>query len=214
MEIWIRDADTGETRPVFGEEMFSFPIGWSPDGTKLVALEFRNNSDSSLHLIDLETDESRDLTPHEDEALYFAGPWARDGSGFYMVTDAGSEFRGLAFYDISTDSYEWVEEPTQDVEDIAMSQDGRMLAWLVNEDGYDRLRLRDLETGQDRSSSRAARGCASAPDGRRAAACGLARRLARRVDPFVPAPPSGRVGGRDGDGPHADSHGQPHRRTE
>jgi dipeptidyl aminopeptidase/acylaminoacyl peptidase len=149
MEIWIRDADTGETRPVFGEEMFSFPSGWSPDGTKLLALEFRNNSDSSLHLVDLETDESRLLTPHDDEALFFAGPWARDGSGFYMVTDAGSEFRGLAFYDVSTDSYEWVEEPKQDVEDVAMSQDGRILAWLVNEDGYDRLRLRNLETGED-----------------------------------------------------------------
>ena len=41
------------------------------------------------------------------------------------------------------------EAAEADVEDIAMSEDGRILAWIVNEDGWDRLRLRDLETGQD-----------------------------------------------------------------
>ncbi len=111
MEIWIRDADTGETRPVFGEEMFSFPIGWSPDGTKLVALEFRNNSDSSLHLIDLETDESRDLTPHEDEALYFAGPGRATAQASTWSRTPASEFRGLAVSRHLDRRYEWVEEP-------------------------------------------------------------------------------------------------------
>src|SRR5256886_15659833 len=66
-----------------------------------------------------------------------------------MVSDAGSEFGGLAFYDLASDSHDWVEQPTQDVDDVAMSADGRVLGWIVNDEGYDRLRLRDLETGQD-----------------------------------------------------------------
>ena len=149
METWVRDAETGESRPVFGVGMFSFPGPWSPDGTKLLALEFRNNSDASIHLIDLEAGTSRELTPHDEDALFFPGAWAPDGSGFYLVTDEGSEFRGLAFYDLATDRYEWVEAPSRDVEDLKASHDGRVLAWLVNEDGYDRLRLRDLESGRD-----------------------------------------------------------------
>ncbi len=149
METWVRDVETGESRPVFGEGMFSFPGPWSPDGTKLLAIEFRNNSDGSMHLVDVEAGTSRELTPHEDDAVYFPGAWSADGSGFYFVTDEGSEFHGLAYYDLATDRYEWVEEPTHDVEDIKSSRDGRVLAWLVNEDGYDRLRLRDLETGKD-----------------------------------------------------------------
>ena len=149
MEVWIRDAASGETRAVFGEGMFSFPGRFSPDGSKLLALDFRNNSDASIHLVDLETLETRELTPHDDEAMFVPGPWAVDGSGFYMITDAGSEFRGLAFYDLASDLYEWVEEPTQDVDDVTASTDGRVLAWLVNDNGYDRLRLRDLETGRD-----------------------------------------------------------------
>jgi dipeptidyl aminopeptidase/acylaminoacyl peptidase len=149
MEVWVRDAETGETRPVFGEGKFSFPGHFSPDGSKLLAIDFRNNSDVSIHLIDLESGESRELTPHDDDAIFFPGPWAQDGSGFYLVSDAGSEFRGLAFYDLASDSHDWVEQPTQDVDDVAMSADGRVLGWIVNDEGYDRLRLRDLETGQD-----------------------------------------------------------------
>jgi dipeptidyl aminopeptidase/acylaminoacyl peptidase len=149
MEVWVRDVGTGETRAVFGEGMFSFPGHFSPDGSKLLTLDFRNNSDASIHLVDLETGETRELTPHDDDAIFFSGPWAPDGSGFYMLTDSGSEFRGLAFYDLASDRYEWVEEPTQDVDDVTASTDGRVLAWLVNDNGYDRLRLRDLETGSD-----------------------------------------------------------------
>jgi dipeptidyl aminopeptidase/acylaminoacyl peptidase len=149
LEVWVRDVASGETRPVFGEGMFSFPGGFSPDGSKLLTLDFRNNSDASIHLVDLETGETRELTPHDEDAMFVPGPWAADGSGFYMLTDAGSEFRGLAFYDIASDRYEWVEEPKRDVDDVAASADGRVLAWLVNDNGYDRLRLRDLETGSD-----------------------------------------------------------------
>jgi dipeptidyl aminopeptidase/acylaminoacyl peptidase len=149
MEVWVRDVGSGETRAVFGEGMFAFPGHFSPDGSKLLTLDFRNNSDASIHLVELETGETRELTPHDDDAIFFSGPWAPDGSGFYMLTDAGSEFRGLAFYDLASDRYEWVEEPTQDVDDVTASTDGRVLAWLVNDNGYDHLRLRDLETGSD-----------------------------------------------------------------
>jgi dipeptidyl aminopeptidase/acylaminoacyl peptidase len=149
MECWVRDVETGDAQPVFGEGKFSFPGRFSPDGSKLLALDFRNNSDVSIHLVDLDGGGVRELTPHEDEALYFPGPWARDGSGFYLVTDEGSEFRGLAFFNVESNSFDWVEEPTADVDDVALSDDGRVLAWLVNEQGYDLLRLRDLETGQD-----------------------------------------------------------------
>jgi dipeptidyl aminopeptidase/acylaminoacyl peptidase len=149
MEVWVRDLDSGETRSVFGEEMYAFPGAWSPDGTKLLALDFRNNSDSTIHVVDLETGDAPEVTPHEEEALYLPGPRAHDGSGFYFLGDEGREFRGLAFYDLSAGRYEWVETPGADIEAVTMSADGRVLAWVVNEDGWDRLKFRDLESGRD-----------------------------------------------------------------
>ena len=159
MECWIRDTESGEIRSVFGKDMFSFPFAWSPDSTKLLALDSRNNSDSSIHLIDVESGETRELTRHDEDALFVPGSWAADGSGFYLLTDAGREFRGLAFYDLAADRYEWVEEPERDVDDLKLSEDGRVLAWLVNEDGYDRLRIRDLHSGREQT--------ADLPDGAR-----------------------------------------------
>ena len=158
MEVWIRDLDSGDTRSVFGEGMYAFPGPWSPDGTKLVTLDFRNNSDSSIHLVDLESGETRELTPHDEEALYFPGPWAADGSGFYFLSDEGREFRGIAFFDIATGTYEWVETPDRDVEEGTASHDGRVLAWIVNEDGWDVLKLRDVATGRDLPSPDLPRG--------------------------------------------------------
>lgn len=149
MECWVRDVESGETRVVFGKGMFSFPGPWSPDGTKLLAIDIRNNSDTSVHLIDVEEATSRELTPHEDEVIYFPAAWAPDGSGFYLVTDEGSEFRGIAFYDLAADRHDWLEEPTQDIEDLRLSGDGSLLAWIVNDNGYDRLRIRELESGRD-----------------------------------------------------------------
>ena len=149
MEIWVRDLESGNTRPVFGQGKFAFPGPWSPDGSQLLALDFRNNSDVSIFLIDVEAGESRELTPHDDEAIYLPGAWAADGSGFHLVTDAGSEFRGLAFYELGANRWDWVEEPRHDVEDLKVSADGRVLAWLVNEDGYDRLQLRELDGGRE-----------------------------------------------------------------
>ena len=111
------------------------PERFSPDGTKLLALDFRNNSDTSIHLVDLETGDARELTPHEDEGIFVSGPWARDGSGFYLISDAESEFHGLAFYDLASDTTRWVEEPTMDVDDVSMSADGRVLGWIVNDQG-------------------------------------------------------------------------------
>ncbi|MEX1357040.1 MAG: S9 family peptidase [Gaiellaceae bacterium] len=146
-EVWVRDVASGETRKAFGGNVFAGPAGWSPDGGKLLVVDFRSNSDTALHLV--EDGGTRELLPHEGEIKYLPGPWAPDSSGFWLVTDEGREFQGLAFFDLGRGAYEWVETPEGDVEEVAVSKDGRVLAWTVNEDGWGRVRLRDLERGED-----------------------------------------------------------------
>ena len=145
--MWVREVETGEVRKAFGGDGVAFHAGWSPDGSRLLALDFRSNTDTSVFLVEGES--SRELTPHEDEARFLPGPWAPDGSGFYLVTDEGREYLGLAFFRFADGGYEWVETPDWDIEEVALSEDGRVLAWMVNESGWSRLRLRDLETGED-----------------------------------------------------------------
>jgi dipeptidyl aminopeptidase/acylaminoacyl peptidase len=174
MDVWVRDAD-GEVRKVFGEGMYAFPASWSPDGRHLLVFDYRSNTDSSIHLVEMSSGEARELTPHEDEILYAPGPWAPDGSGFYLLSDEGREFAGLAFFRLEG-GLEWVETPEGDVQEVALSTDGRVLAWVVNEQGWARVRLRDLEGGVDLpdpqlppgASSFLSTGLTLAPDGRHA----------------------------------------------
>ena len=149
METWVHDVESGEARPIFGEGLLTVPATWSPDGSHLVVEDIRHNSDTTLHLVDVESRESRELTPHEEEARFFAGPWAPDGSGFYLLTDEGREFVGLAFYDLARGAYEWRETPELDIDDVALSEDGQILGWMENAEGTTRLRFRSLSEGRD-----------------------------------------------------------------
>jgi dipeptidyl aminopeptidase/acylaminoacyl peptidase len=175
MDVWLRDRD-GNVRKVFGDAMYAFPAGWSPDGQQLLVLDFRNTTDTSIHLVDVASGESRELTPHEEETTYLPGPWARDGSGFYLVSNEGREFAGLAFFRLDG-GLEWLETPEGDVEEVDLSEDGRVLAWLENDRGWARVRMRDVQTGADLPESQLPHGAIStagsaltvSPDGRRAA---------------------------------------------
>ncbi|HEY3181327.1 MAG TPA: S9 family peptidase [Gaiellaceae bacterium] len=149
MEVWVRDVEDGEPRAVYGEGRFAVPARWSPDGSQLLVVDVHTNTDYSIHLVDVDGGGARELTPHDGDAKFQPGPWAADGSGFYLLTDDGHEFRGLAFYDLAADGWTWVEEPTCDVDELAGSADGRFLAWLENDRGWARLRVRDLARGRD-----------------------------------------------------------------
>jgi dipeptidyl aminopeptidase/acylaminoacyl peptidase len=146
-DVYVWDG-SGETHRLFGEGMYAFGGSFSPDDRSLLAVEFRSNTDSSIHLLDAETGEARELTPHDGEVKFMPGPWAADGSGFYVVTDEGREFQGLAFQRLDG-GREWIETPEGDIEEVALSADGRVLAWTENADGWNRLRLRDLERGEE-----------------------------------------------------------------
>jgi dipeptidyl aminopeptidase/acylaminoacyl peptidase len=99
-------------------------------------------------LLDRQTNTVTNTTAHEGETLFFPGAWAHDDSGFYLVTNKGREFTGLAFYKLADKKWDWVETPDHDIENVAVSKDGRLLLWVVNENGASKLYGRDLTTGQ------------------------------------------------------------------
>lgn len=148
MDVLARDMKTGDVRRILaGKALYAFG-GWSPDGKKMLAVDVKSNTNQDLYLVDPRDGAHRLLTEHDGHVKYQPGPWAADGSGFYFLTDEGREFTGLAFYDVRAYKWDWVETPDWDVENLAGSDDGRHLAWVVNEDGYSRLYVRNTRTGK------------------------------------------------------------------
>jgi dipeptidyl aminopeptidase/acylaminoacyl peptidase len=147
-DVFVRDLDQGEGRAIVTDGAYYNAINWSPDSRALLVLKLNANTDQDLYVVDVASGEKRHLTPHEGEVRFFPGPWRPDGGGVYLLTDRGREYLGLAFYDLASGEITWVETPDWDVEAVDVSKDGRSLAWLVNEDGWSRLHLRDLTTGE------------------------------------------------------------------
>src|SRR5690606_1570708 len=141
----LRDETTGEDKRIVDYGGIYYPAHWSPDGKRFLALDFKTNTNQDIYVVDVASEEATLVTPHEGEVFMIPAAWAADGSGFYLLTDEEREFTGLAFHRLPDNTREWVETPEWDVEDAAISPDGRWLAWSVNEDGYSRLYVADLE---------------------------------------------------------------------
>ncbi|GAB4520887.1 MAG: S9 family peptidase [Anaerolineae bacterium] len=147
MNVILRHTETGETRRLTTEGLF-FAVDWSPNGRYLTLVQFDGNTNQNIHVYDHDTGGIFNATPHEGDVINFAAGWAADNSGFYMATNAGREFQGVAFYDLATRTWEWVFAPDHDVEIFSLSHDGRIAVFGVNEGGATRLYGRDTVTGE------------------------------------------------------------------
>lgn len=83
-----------------------------------------------------------------EASAYTQIAWTPDGKGFYLSTNQDRDFAALAYYDFAERKLRTVETPSHDVEAVALSGDGRYLAWSENVGGFSEARLRDLRTNR------------------------------------------------------------------
>jgi dipeptidyl aminopeptidase/acylaminoacyl peptidase len=128
---------------------------WSRDNTKLLIVEEISANKSNLWLADVATSEKKLLTPKSDEEVaYSGGPFSKDGKGFYSTTDRDSEFQRLAYFDLATMNPTYLTTDIKwDVDEIELSDDGKTLAFVTNEDGISKLYLMDTATRKYRPVS-------------------------------------------------------------
>ncbi len=155
MHVFVLDLDSGTSRRLLEGSGWREVRACAPDGRRVVVCDCSEGFfDMQLSLVDLETGAAEARLPHEGRARYLSPQWAPDGDRLYLCTDQGRDFLGVAALDLARDTLDWLIRPDWDVEEIALSPDGRRLAFVTNEDGYSRLRIRDLESGDDRNVPR------------------------------------------------------------
>jgi dipeptidyl aminopeptidase/acylaminoacyl peptidase len=125
---------------------------WSPDESKVAAVEYISINESYIHIIDVTSGNSETITPRRTddkaEPVSSSDPkWSRDGRSLYYLTDKESEFRRLVNHDLASGRVEVLTENISwDVDEFDLSDDGDLLAWVVNEGGISRVWI-----GQPRS---------------------------------------------------------------
>ena len=125
---------------------------WSPDNGKLVVGESISINESYLWLVDAATGEKRLITPKggAEKVSYSGAEFSPDGRGLYVTTDKDSEFRRLAYLDLSTGQHTYLTSHINwDVDTFRLSWDGGTIAFVTNEDGANRLRLLDTRTRKE-----------------------------------------------------------------
>ncbi len=123
--------------------------GWdgfkfSPDGRQLVYLEYVSATESYLWLMDVASGKAGRITEKNgaETVAYNDATFSRNGKGLYAVADRGSEFGRLTYIDLATLKHTVLTpEINWNVETLDLSHDGKMIAFVVNEDGNDVLRL-------------------------------------------------------------------------
>lgn len=152
-DVYLRDPDDpGEERLLLETEGTWSPVDFRPDGGALLVAHFVSVHESHLHVVDLDSGERFRLTPHlpGEPVAYRGGRWSPDGRFVYAVSDRDSEFLRLVRLEVASGRHEALTGHIDwDVESFDLSDDGRWLAFLTNEDGISRLHLLDTENGEE-----------------------------------------------------------------
>src|SRR6266403_44437 len=157
-DIWIMDA----TNPKTDHMLLQLEGGgwgatdWSPDNQKLLVLQEISANQTYLWLVDAASSEKKLLTPKAgaEEVAYSGGTFSKDGKGFYTATDRDSEFQRLTYFDLATMKPAYLTSDIKwDVDEFDLSDDGRTLAFVANEDGVGKLYLMDTSTRKYHSVS-------------------------------------------------------------
>lgn len=149
-EVRIADPRVMVDAPGESRVIASLPGGgwsgftWSPDDRQLALLEYVSANESHVWIMDAATGAKQRLIDKTDgePVSYGEIKFSADGKGLYTVTDRGAEFKRLAYIDLKARTHTILTENIPwDVEDFDLSRDGKLLAFVTNEDGADVLHL-------------------------------------------------------------------------
>jgi dipeptidyl aminopeptidase/acylaminoacyl peptidase len=153
------DAPT-ESRGIVEKDGTWFPADWSPDDTKLLVGKYVSANEDYIYVYDLATGDLVEVDPSNEPISRGNAIFDGDGTGVYVTSDKGAEFKRLRHVDLKTGhARSLTDDIPWDIEEVALSDDGRWLAFVANADGistlyvYDtvenrRVELPDIPVGQ------------------------------------------------------------------
>jgi dipeptidyl aminopeptidase/acylaminoacyl peptidase len=125
-------------------------VDWATDDTKLLVSESISINESRLYLTDVLTGTKTRLLPEKDERTNYDGvSFSKDGKGIFIITNKDNEFNRLAYYDLATKKTTFISTSIPwDVESATLSDDGKQMALVTNENGLSKLYVMQTATMQ------------------------------------------------------------------
>lgn len=146
--IYVADpADARSVKSVYREAGSIGPDDISADRARLLFTRGISNRESKLFLLDLASGKTQEIAPKAGKVLYSNAKLARDGRSVYAISTKDSDFGRLVQIDIASGKLTVLTPDLKwDVETFTLSDDERLLAYSINEDGFSKVVVRDLVT--------------------------------------------------------------------
>lgn len=123
------------------------PADISDDARTILLVKSRSNQLDELMLLDVASASVRPLAVAGGAARYEDPRFIRDGAAIIAISNNGSDVRRLIEIDVASGAVRAISpELPWDVEAYDLSDDGRVLAYAVNEDGFSRVVVQDFVT--------------------------------------------------------------------
>jgi dipeptidyl aminopeptidase/acylaminoacyl peptidase len=152
-DVWVQPTDDPRAARMVVESTDGslwMPTDWSRDGKALLVAQYISVADSRVHFVDLETGEMRLLLGGNDAPgnhTRITPTFSPDGQGVFFASNADSEFAHLSHLDLASGHRKILSADIPwDVNDFSLSGDAERAAFVVNEDGRERLYLLDPES--------------------------------------------------------------------
>ncbi|HTC51481.1 MAG TPA: alpha/beta fold hydrolase [Steroidobacteraceae bacterium] len=131
------------------------PLDFSRDGSEVLLLEELSINLSNIYIVNVVSGEKRQITAKQQpgkEVYYGQAVFTPDAKGIYVTTDLDSDFQRLAYFDLATMTPHYLTTGIPwGVEGLALSEDGKTLAFFTNENGSSKLYLLDTAKGAMRA---------------------------------------------------------------
>jgi dipeptidyl aminopeptidase/acylaminoacyl peptidase len=128
------------------------PQDWSSDDKKILLVEGISVNETYLWVLDAATGEKTELTPRKtnEQVAYSNAKFSKDGKGVYFTSDKDSEFQRLVYMDLASKQTKVLTANIPwDLDEFALSWDGKKIAFITNEDGLSALHLLDAGMGKE-----------------------------------------------------------------
>jgi dipeptidyl aminopeptidase/acylaminoacyl peptidase len=146
--IYMADpADPTTAQEVLQGEGAMSPVDWSPDGSRLLIGRYFSINEARLYVLDIEQGTLTQINPDETNA-YGAARFSASGDSIFVVTDEGAEFRRIMEIPVDGGEKRVVAEHDWDVQAMALSPDGSVIAYTTNEGGISEIYIINAATGE------------------------------------------------------------------
>jgi dipeptidyl aminopeptidase/acylaminoacyl peptidase len=147
-DIYKYDAKTYERTLFYENTEGFFPAEVSKDGKWVALSKVITTSNTDIYLWNVDTRETKHLTPHTTVAQYQPAAFDPASTFLYYLTNDGSEFMRLKRYSLKDGRHEEVEKAEWDIVGVAFSKTGKYRAMAINEDGRPAIRIIETATGK------------------------------------------------------------------